>query len=217
VVYVSKKLIFAIISPIIVIAVCSIFVLIFVKYISEWVFIPAAILYWLSSFYISLKFTGKDTIKNYFNKPKGGIGWLILSIIIAFIPFSILLLNINLLNDPKIIILWVLFSLINPFFEQIYWRGFLLENTFNTKTISIIYSTILFALSHLFIWGIFSYGNRNIFTIISLIIMGTVWCIVKYKTKSLWWNIISHIMVDLFNLSVFVFLNIYIPEHGLLF
>ena len=113
--------------------------------------------------------------------------------------------------------LWILFSLINTFFEEIYWRGFLLENTFKSKILSSIYSTALFVISHLFIWGIFSFGNRNIFTIISLIIMGVVWCIVKNKTKSLRWNIVSHIMVDIFNLSVFVFLNLYIPEHGLLY
>jgi membrane protease YdiL (CAAX protease family) len=207
----------AISSPIIVIVFCNIFVLIFTKYISEWVFLPTVIIYWSLSFIISLKISGKESIKNYFNKPQGSKGWLILSIFIGFIPFSILLLNINLLHDPKIIIIWLIFSLLNPFFEQIYWRGFLLENTFKSKTLCTIYSTVLFTLKHLLIWGIFSYGNRNIFTIISLIIMGTVWCLVKYKTKSLWWNIISHIMVDIFNLSVFVFLNLYIPEHGLLF
>jgi membrane protease YdiL (CAAX protease family) len=212
-----KKTIFAVSSPIFVIAFCGIFVLITSKVLSEWVFIPAAIIYWLLSFNISLRIAGKEAIKNYFNKPNGSIGWFVLSIIIGFMPLSILLLNINLLHNPMIIILWILFSLINPFFEEIYWRGFLLENTFKSKILSSVYSTTLFVISHLFIWGIFSFGNRNIFTILSLLIMGTVWCIVKNKTKSFRWNIVSHIMVDVFNLSVFVFLNLYIPEHGLLY
>jgi membrane protease YdiL (CAAX protease family) len=216
-VFMNGKKIFTIFSPIIVISFCGIFVLIFSKTISEWVFIPVAIIYWLLSFLIALNIIGKNAIKNYFSKPTGSIGWLILAIIIGFMPFSILLLNINLLNDPVIILLWILFSLINPFFEQIFWRGLLLDNTFKSKSLSTIYSTILFVASHLCIWGIFSYGNRNIFTIISLLIMGIIWCIIRYKTKSLWWNIISHIMVDIFNLCVFVFLNLYIPEHGLLY
>jgi membrane protease YdiL (CAAX protease family) len=215
--FVNGKKIFAILSPIVVISLCGIFVIIFSKFILEWVFIPTAIIYWLLSFTISLKIIGKETIKNYFNKPIGNIGWLILAIIIGFIPFSILLQNTNLLNDPIVILLWLLFSLINPFFEEIFWRGLLLENIFKSKAVSTIYSTVLFVISHLCIWGIFSYGNRNIFTIISLIIMGIVWCIIRYKTKSLWWSIISHIMVDGFNLCVFVFLNLYIPEQGLLY
>jgi membrane protease YdiL (CAAX protease family) len=72
----------------------------------------------------------------------------------------------------------------------------------------------LFILSHLFIWGVFSYGNRNLFLILSLTIMSIVWCAVRLKTKSIWWCIISHFFVDLFNLLVFVMLNIYIPEKG---
>jgi membrane protease YdiL (CAAX protease family) len=208
---------FAILSPVFVIAFCGIFVKITLSIFFNWIFIPLAIIYWLLSFFISLKIAGKESIKEYFIRPKGSIGWLILSIIIGFLPVSILLLNFSILTNPIIIILWIAFSLINPFFEEIYWRGFLLENTFRSKLLCIIYSTIFFVISHLFIWGIFSYGNRNIFTILSLIIMGVLWCLIKYKTKSLWWNIISHFMVDIFNLSVFVFLNLYIPEHGLLY
>ena len=213
---VTKK-IFIILSPVFVILFCGIFVIIFSRFISEWVFVPTAIIYWFLSFIIALGVTGKKSIKDYFNKPSGNIGWLILSIIIGFIPFSILLLNLRLLNSFTVIGLWVLFSVFNPFFEEIYWRGFLLKNTFRSKALSSIYSTFLFVISHLCIWGIFSYGNRNVFTIISLTIMGITWCIIKIKTKSLWWNIISHILVDFFNLSVFVFLNLYIPEHGSLY
>jgi membrane protease YdiL (CAAX protease family) len=208
---------FVILSPVFVIAFCGIFVKMTLTIFSEWVFIPVAIIYWLLSFFISLEITGKELIKKYFNRPKGSIGWLILSIIIGFLPFSILLLNLNILSNPIIIILWIAFSLINPFFEEIYWRGFLLKNTFRSKLLCTIYSTVFFVISHLCIWGIFSYGNRNIFTIFSLIIMGVLWCLINLKRKSLWWNIVSHFMVDIFNLSVFVFLNLYIPEYGLLY
>jgi len=200
----KKNNIIGIISPIVIIAICYIFIIIAAKYFFELVFIFAAptIIYWLLSLILIIKMVGKNTIKSYFNKPEGKIGWLILSIIIGFNPFSFLLLKINLLNN---IFLWILFSLINPFFEEIFWRGFLLENTFNSKIISTIYSTVLYVLSHQFIWGIFLLGNRY-FTLISLIIMGSIWSIIRYKTKSLWWNIISHIMVNFFYLSVFVFI-----------
>jgi membrane protease YdiL (CAAX protease family) len=44
--------------------------------------------------------------------------------------------------------------------------------------------------------------------------MSIAWCIVRIKTKSLWWCILSHFFVDLFNLLVFIMLNIYVPDKG---
>ena len=90
----------------------------------------------------------------------------------------------------------------------------MLDYTFSSKIVSSLYSSVLFITSHLLIWGVFSYGNRNYFLIGSLAIMSAVWCIVRIKTKSLWWCIISHFLVDVFNLMVFVMLNLVIPEQG---
>ena len=76
-------------------------------------------------------------------------------------------------DSKLLIVLWLLFALINPFFEEFYWRGLLLDYTNKwNKWISIIYSTILFVASHPLMWGVFSIANRNYQTIISLTIMG---------------------------------------------
>jgi membrane protease YdiL (CAAX protease family) len=104
----------------------------------------------------------------------------------------------------------ILFSIINAFIEEIYWRGFILDFTFSSKTVSSIYSIILFTLSH-FVWGITSYASRNIYMIISVLIMAIFWTIIRLKTKSIWWCIFSHLLVDIFSLSTFALMNIYIP------
>jgi membrane protease YdiL (CAAX protease family) len=179
----------------------------------QWVFIPVFILYWGISFLITIKFAGISGIKNWLQKPSGKIGWLVLSVIVGLIPLQIFLTNLHILTFP-IILLSIPFVLLNPFFEELYWRGFVLDFTFPSKIASSLYSSILFILSHLLIWGVFSYGNRNYFLIGSLAIISTTWCIVRIKTKSIWWCIISHFFVDVFNLMVFVMLNIYIPERG---
>jgi membrane protease YdiL (CAAX protease family) len=207
------KRIFSCVSPIILIALCHIFVVFLNKIMGQWIFIPAFIVYWGLSVLIVFKITGISYIKTLLNKPVGKSGWLILAIIVGFLPFSILLRSLSIITIP-LMLLHILFSIINPFFEELYWRGFVLDYTFRSKILSSIYSTILFIPSHLFIWGVFSYGNRNLYLIFSLLIMSIVWCIVRIKTKSLWWCIISHFFVDLFNLLVFVMLNIYIPEQG---
>jgi membrane protease YdiL (CAAX protease family) len=207
------KRIFSYVSPIALIVLCHLFVVFLYKIMGQWVFVPAFIVYWGLCALIVVKFAGVSYIKNLFHKPVGKIGWLILSVIVGFLPFSIILMNFSIITVP-LMLLSILFSIINPFFEELYWRGFVLDNTFRSKSLSSIYSSILFILSHLFIWGVFSYGNRNLYLIASLTIMSIVWCIVRIKTKSLWWCIVSHFFVDLFNLLVFVMLNIYIPEEG---
>jgi len=202
-----------IVSPIALILICSVSTVLLNKIMGKWIFVPAFILYWGLSFLITVRFAGISSIKSWFQKPVGKTGWLILSIIVAFIPFPIFLSHLNIITFP-LMLLSIIFAVINPFFEQLYWRGFLLDYTFKSKTVSSIYSSILFILSHLLIWGVFSFGNRNFFLIGSLAIMSAVWCVVRIKTKSLWWCFISHILVNIFNLIVFVMLNIVIPEHG---
>jgi membrane protease YdiL (CAAX protease family) len=200
-------------SPIGLIMICSISALLLYPVFGKWVFIPVFVLYWGISFFVTSKFAGITGIKNWLQKPAGKIRWPVLSVLAGFIPLQILLSNAHIVTLP-LALLSIPFVLLNPFFEELYWRGFVLDFTFTSKKVSSLYSSTLFILSHLLIWGVFSYGNRNWFLIGSLAIMSAVWCIVRIKTKSLWWCIISHFFVDLFNLVVFVMLNIYIPEQG---
>jgi membrane protease YdiL (CAAX protease family) len=201
------------ISPVVIIIICSISAVLLKSIFGKWVFIPVFVIYWGLLFIIVIMFAGVSCIKNWLQKPVGKISFFILSVVVGFIPFSIFITNLHIITLP-LLLLSIPFVLLNPFFEQLYWRGFILDYTFSSKVLSSIYSSILFILNHLFVCGVFSYGNRNIFLVGSLAVMSTVWCIVRIKTKSLWWCIISHILVDIFNLVVFVMLNIVIPEHG---
>lgn len=45
----------------------------------------------------------------------------------------------------------------------------------------------------------------------ALLIMGIVWSATYRQTRSLRANTLSHMLVDLGNMSVWVFLNLYIP------
>jgi membrane protease YdiL (CAAX protease family) len=200
-------------SPIALIIVCSASAILLYPVFGKWVYMPVVVLYWSISFLLTFKFAGISGIKDWLQKPSGKIHLLVLSVIVGFIPLQIFLTNLHIITLP-LALLSVPFVLLNPFFEELYWRGFMLDFTFSSKKISSLYSSILFILSHLFIWGVFSYGNRNYFLIGSLAIMSAVWCIVRIKTKSLWWCIISHFFVDVFNLMIFVMLNLLIPEHG---
>jgi len=118
--------------------------------------------------------------------------------------------GIQYINNIFLIVLWILFAIVNPIAEEMFWRSYLLDNLSWKPAIKIIFSSLLFLLSHM-MWGVFSVTIRSYIMIMPLLIMGIAWGYVYHKTKSLKWCIIAHFFVDIMNLSVWVFLNIYIP------
>lgn len=201
----------AIFSPIAIISLGFISASVFKIFMQEWAFIPLALIYWSLTFVVAYRCLGKASIVGLFAKPEKSIPWIALCFVVGLIPLPILLLNLNLLVSPLVTVMWLAFAAVNPFFEEIYWRGFLLKALPFSKAAAILYSTLFFIASHPLMWGVFSIANRSWMVWASLLLMGVVWSIACLKTNSLWWCVISHFLVDVFNLSVFVFLNLYIP------
>lgn len=173
-----------------------------------------ALLYWGLLGLMILLFSSHNRMKGWFKKPYYNKIWLIAGVLIGLFPvLGILLPNYNLLfYYPGLSILVILFAAINPWFEEGYWRGLLLDAGENFPIwVRLIYSSALFSFSHPLMWGVFSIGNRSYQLLLTLFVMGIAWSFIRYKMKSLRWSVYSHILVDLGNLSVFVFLNIYIP------
>ena len=173
-----------------------------------WAFIPLALVYW-SSIIIVVKPTTEMIAEKLVYPPKH-----FRYVLLAFIPVSFCIISfawgVQYISRISLIVLWVIFAVINPITEELYWRGYLLDNLNWKPAIKILFSTILFTLSHL-MWGVFSITIRSYIMLAPLLVMGITWGYVYYKTKSLKWCIIAHFFVDLLNLSVWVFLNIYIP------
>ncbi|GEK81117.1 CPBP family intramembrane glutamic endopeptidase [Agrococcus baldri] len=107
---------------------------------------------------------------------------------------------------------WLLFALINPVFEQAYWRGAVQDATARWPAwLAAAWITVLFVASHPLMWGVFSEGNRSPMLYGTLALMAVAWFWMRRVTGSLRWPLVSHVLVDLGNLSVFVFLNVYVP------
>lgn len=205
-----KQTIKVIFSPLLIIFIGFLVSFIFNKFIGSWVFIPLAIVYWGLVFY-TVKLN-KDKIKESFQASKksekyGFLAYLpCLFCIVAFV-WGLQYITLS----PILIILSVLFIAINPVAEELFWRQYLLDNLPWKNWQKILYSTFLFMLSHPLMWGIFSVTIRSTIMIMPLFIMGIVWSIVYLKTKTLRHCIIAHTLVDTLNLSIWVFLNIYVP------
>lgn len=138
--------------------------------------------------------------------------WATLALLVGFIPLPIFLLNWKLLLPLELLLPWLLFGLVNPWIEEGYWRGLLLDASEGWPIgLRVAYTAGAFAISHPLMFGVNSVGVRSPEVLISTFVMGAVWAVVYLKTKSLRWCIASHMLVDLLSLSVPVFMNVYVP------
>lgn len=198
------------IVPIFIILIGFLVAVLFNHYIGAWAFIPLAITYW-SLIAIVIKID-KASIKRAFAKALSNKNLIFLAYIPCLLCIVAFVWGIQRISfNPYLIILSLIFVIVNPVMEELYWRQFLLSKLKWKNWIKIIYSTVFFSLSHPLMWGVFSITIRNELMVMPLLIMGLLWGLVYTKTGSIRHCIIAHALVDILNLSVWVFLNIYIP------
>lgn len=205
---------YLILSPILIIAACHVTARVALRALGAWGWAPTVLLYWgLLGAAIAL---GREpgALRRWTAPARGGGGWTALALLVGCIPLPILLQNLHLLADPVILIGWLLFALINPWFEEFYWRGLLLDATAHWPAwAGATYSTALFVAFHPLVAGVFSVANRDGAALAALLLMGAAWTAVYRRTGTLRWAVASHTLVDLDNLAVPVFLNLYVPPH----
>ncbi|MFZ1081610.1 MAG: CPBP family intramembrane glutamic endopeptidase [Candidatus Kryptoniota bacterium] len=132
--------------------------------------------------------------------------YLLIGIILPILP-TLALFILNLKAVPPIFLVYIfIFAAINPFFEEFFWRG-LLNNIPASRVFRIFYSSSLFAASHYFLWGSHWLlpAPKWIAAVISTFIMGILWMWFYQKQKNLFYPILSHVLVDVFNLGVAIF------------
>ncbi|OZI12008.1 hypothetical protein CEW92_08575 [Bacillaceae bacterium SAS-127] len=212
----NRKRNFILVSPIVVILLGFITATICSKVIDEWAWVPLAIVYW-SSLGLCIKyFKGHKQIKDWLKKPQSSKFIVFFTLILGLFPMSVIMMNYEIFNSIWLVVLWLLFAIINPFFEELYWRGLLLDaaRKLFPKSIAVAYSTVFFVLSHPLMWGVFSIANAHYHVFIYLTILGVVWSYTYFQTQSLRWVMLSHFFVDIGIMTVPVFLNLYVPPNA---
>lgn len=198
-----------ILSPFIIIIANLLAAYAFGQVIGKWAFVPMILICWSLWLFFIVKYGGTESINQWLKKPEGKFGWALLAILVGLIPLPIFLLHSDTLSHWTIWLPWITIALINPWIEEFYWRGLLLDYTSSwSNWTAVSYASILFAVNHI-AFGINSQVNSGYDAVIATLIMGVVWSIVYLKTKSLRWTIFSHIMVDFFNLSAAAFMDMY--------
>jgi uncharacterized protein len=182
-------------------------------WLGAWAWLPLTIVFWATLILLIARGGGREAVRRWNASPQGSWGWLVLAVVVGFIPFIVFLLNWRLLASSRLWLLWGLFAFINPWFEEGYWRGLLLDAAADWKPwLSVLYTSAVYAASHPLMWGVNSFANREWVVLASTFVMGVCWAIIYRRTKSLRYAVFSHVLVDLFNLNVVIFLNLNIAH-----
>lgn len=205
----KKKIL--VISPVLVLLFCQAVALLFGKQLGAWVWAAIVGAYWILLSLLVLFYDARS-IRKWFVKPKGNWIWPVLAFSMGMVPLPVMFIaNFELLRGVEILVPYIILAVLNPFIEEFYWRGVMLDVTDQWPSwLAIGYTSVLFSANHAaYAWQ--SVASRSPSVFLNTIVMGVLWALVYKHTKSLRWCIFSHFLVNAFSLSVPVFLNLYIP------
>jgi membrane protease YdiL (CAAX protease family) len=197
-------------SPFVVIVICNLVANYAGTLWGAWAWLPLALTYWSLLLFLIIWGGGLGAIRRWLQPPIGRVVWSIVAVGTGLLAVPSFVLGMKYLN--AVWLPWLIFGLVNPWLEEGYWRGLLLDQ-FPQWSLGfrIAYSTLLFGISHPLMWGVNSIPNRHIAILGVALIFGFVWSVVYIKTKSLRWAIVGHILADLLTVSVAAFLNLFGP------
>ena len=204
-------------SPIFVLIFGNLAARFFSHVLGKWAWIGYFPVYWIMLLFFMFFVGNKDNQRLWFKKSEGSPWWALLAIGIGIISFPMLLIpNIHVMHSVILVIAWFVFALINSPLEEAFWRGFLLDETAHLpRSYGVVYSSILFTAIHPMNLGVFSKiqsfnPDRPMALVpflVILLLLSIVYSLLYIKTKSLRLSILSHVLTDLGNLSIFLFMN----------
>jgi uncharacterized protein len=205
----------AALSPFALVAVCRVAQFVAAPIGGEWASLLTMVLFWACIGGLILWMGGLDPVRRWLRPAQGAWGWRLLALAVGLLSLPGFLKHWHVLRSPSILFLWLAFALINPWFEEGYWRGVLLDTTERFgSALSIGYSATWFAISHPLIWGVHSTALRHWVIVPALAVIGAVWALAYRRSGSLRWPIAGHMCANIFGLSAPVLLNLHAPYDG---
>jgi membrane protease YdiL (CAAX protease family) len=170
------------------------------------------LLFWAAIGGLILFVGGAEAVRRWLRPAQGGRVWCVLALLVGLLSLPGFLKHWQVLRSPAILCVWLAFALVNPWFEEGYWRGLLLDATERWGGIpSVTYSAAWFAASHPLVWGVHSEALRHPVILPVLAVVGIVWAMAYRRSGSLRWPIAGHMCANAFGLAVPVMLNLYLP------
>lgn len=208
----NETLFYGVFSPAVLIATCATVQLAAGQVLGVWAWVPTMLVFWLVIAVFLRGFAHRATVRSRFRPVSGGFIWSALAVVAGLFSLHGFLTHWSLLTGWHLIAAWAIFALVNPWFEESYWRGLIIDSTASWgRALSLLYSSALFAASHPFIWGIHSLPLRKIEVVGALFVVGLLWGVAYQRTGTLRWCVVGHMLANLFGLAALTLLNLYDP------
>jgi CAAX protease family protein len=204
---------FAVLSPILLIAVGRVVQQVVGRVLGVWAWVPTMLFYWASIAGVIVWVGGVASIARWLRPARGPWAWRLLAVTVGLLSLPGFVKHSDVVRPPAMLFLSLTFAVVNPWFEEGYWRGVLLDTTARWGgLLSVSYSAIGFAVSHPLIWGVHSVALRQWAILPVLAAVGAAWAVAYRRSGSLRWPVAGHMCADLFGLSVPVLLNLHVPS-----
>ena len=168
---------------------------------TAWIFVTTFYAVWLiASCFFLLKI---QDIKNMFSESKNWKWNLVFIPVLALMVIFIFVPNLILIKWDNWLLLNCIICLANPFMEEIYWRG-LISKISIMPLFSFLFSSLSFAASHSFLFGVNSPGVAGVVGFAGSFLVGGLFWICYFKTKSLRGCVLNHFLVDISGMAVFI-------------
>lgn len=201
-----------VLSPLALIAACAGMQRALGPALGAWSWLPTMLLFWAVIAGVVAWARRDAPLGTWLARPRGGATWSILAVLVSVGAARELLAGWRTLECPSVLALWLVFGLVNPWFEECFWRGLLIDAAGRWKAAGVVYSTALFAISHPLIWGVHAAALRHPGALVGLALVGAGWGTVYARTGSLRWTIVGHACANLLGLSVPILLNLHVPS-----
>jgi membrane protease YdiL (CAAX protease family) len=177
-----------------------------------WAWVPTLLFFWGAIAALTVACVGRAGVRRWWQPARGGRAWTALAILMGLLSLPQFLRHASVLETPHVAVLWLVFAAVNPWFEEGYWRGLLLDATAGWNgVLSALYASSLFAVSHPLVWGVHSLPQRHPEVLPVLLVVGLVWSTAYKRTGSLRGSVVGHACANLLGLAVPVLLNLHDP------
>lgn len=161
----------------------------------------ALAIYWGAvCFGFGLTIIGPRNLKCLYTRPKTANALnLALAILPVMLVFFAAFLPITATLTPRILLLATLFAIINGTAEELFWRGAFIRHFSQDARYAVAYSLVLFTTWHIALALIkgANYQGGALALIGGAAIMGLLWGILAWRTKSVYLSTLSHIGVNM--------------------
>lgn len=197
-------------SPLGLIALCAGVQWIAGRWLGAWAWGPTMLVFWAAI--AGLLRWHPRPVRERFGPGRGPVFWSWLAVVAGLLSLPGFLRHVALLDDAVLIVAWLVFALVNPWFEESYWRGLLMDTTAAWgRWAAWLYPAACFALSHPLVWGVHSLPLRKPEALAALFFVGLVWGLAYQRSGSLRACTLGHMLANLLGLSPLVLLNLVDP------